>query len=57
MSSEQKPQYPKNMLPTIDYDELENSSFLSDNIVDLEHGIMNHLSNFVLAIKNLCKIN
>ena len=53
MSSEEKPQYPKNMLPTIDYDELENSSFLSDNIVDLEHGIMNHFSDFINELTTL----
>ena len=55
MSSEQKPQYPKNMLPTIDYGELENSSFISDNIVDLEHGIMNHLSDFINELTTLLK--
>jgi hypothetical protein len=44
MNSQQKRQYPKKMLPAVNYDELENSSLLSINIVDLEYGIINHLS-------------
>lgn len=57
MSLEQKMQYPKKMLPTVNYDELENSSFLSINIVDLEYGIMNHLSHFISELTLLLKKN
>ncbi len=35
------------MLPTIDYNQLENSGFLSSNIVDLEYSTMEHLLHFV----------
>jgi hypothetical protein len=45
--SENRPQYPKNMLPTISYEELENPNFFSNNIVDLEYGTMDHLHHFV----------
>ncbi|WP_186650189.1 hypothetical protein [Fluviispira vulneris] len=47
MTSELKPIYPKNMLPEIDYNELENPNFFSCNIVDLEYGTMDHLYHFV----------
>ena len=43
------------MLPTINYDELENSNFLSSNIVDLEHGVMNHLYHFVNDLTEILK--
>ena len=35
------------MLPTIDYEEIENPNFFSSNIVDLEYGTMDHLHHFV----------
>jgi len=47
MISEHKPKYPKNMLPTITYEELENPNFFSHNIIDLEYGTMDHLHHFV----------
>ncbi len=47
MISENKPKYSKNMLPTVNYEELENPNFFSSNIVDLEYGTMNHLYHFV----------
>ncbi len=43
------------MLPTIDYDELENSGFLSSNIVDLEYGTMDHLHHFVDDLTEILK--
>lgn len=58
MISEQKPQYPKNMLPTVDYDEIEDSSFLflfSSNLVDLEYGIVKHLGYIVEELTEILK--
>lgn len=43
MIVENRPQYHKNMLPSIDYKEIEDSN----SIIDLECDVMRHLSNFV----------
>lgn len=55
MISENKPQYPKNMLPTVDYKELENPTFFSSNIVDLEYGVIKHLGHFVEDLTEILK--
>nr|BFD33707.1 hypothetical protein GTC16762_33260 [Pigmentibacter ruber] len=55
MISESKPKYSKNMLPNIDYEELENPTLFSSSIVDLEHGIMRHLSHFVEDLTEILK--
>ncbi|WP_397599288.1 hypothetical protein [Silvanigrella sp.] len=55
MISEHKPKYPKNMLPTINYDELENPTLLSSSIVDLEYGVMKNLCYFVEDLTEILK--
>lgn len=55
MISENKPKYSKSMLPTVSYEELENPTLLSSSIVDLEHGIMRHLSYFVEDLTEILK--
>lgn len=55
MISENKPKYPKTMLPKIDYEEIENPNFFSDNIIDLEYGTMDHLHHFVEDLTEILK--
>ncbi len=43
--------YPKELLPNVTYAALENNSFLSDGIVDLEVETMRHCCDLVEAIK------
>ena len=55
MISEHKPKYPKNMLSSIDYEELENPTLLSSSIVDLEYGVMKNLCYFVEDLTEILK--
>lgn len=44
--------YPKNMLPGVDYSELDDDLF-GDKLVDLEYETMSNLSDFIDGVKNL----
>lgn len=57
-SSEHKPRrnrYPKNMLPMVDYEEIENEDMFSDGIVDLEHDTMRNLCHVVDELAEILK--
>ena len=55
MISESKPKYSKNMLPNINYEELEYPSLFSSSIVDLEYGVIKHLGHFVEDLTAILK--
>ena len=46
-------QYPRNMLPGVDYDKLNDGAVFEDSLVDLEYQTMKNLSDFVEELKEL----
>lgn len=46
-------QYPRNMLPEVNYDKLNEDSIFEDRLVDLEYETMTKMSDFIDALKEL----
>ena len=44
-------QYPRNMLPEVNYDKLNEDSMFEDRLVDLEYETMTNMSDFIDALK------
>jgi hypothetical protein len=52
---QQKNSYPKNMLPMVNYEEIENEDTFSNGIVELEHDTMRNLYHFIEKLTEILK--